>query len=242
MAGLRSLYVSPRGSENPSARAPLRVEALTARTGSLARDRRDSPRGHVPKPSRAPVPLEALHTRRPVSPGAGRQGRRPRLALLLRPAPRFCGLKETGAWRAYRSARDLTFRSVASGSFLVAGASALRVYSGSAGPAVDVSNVIQAGPRVPTSILIDGLTAAGFRRGAAAREVSCLEVRAVNGLTIRRSRFSNCGDHALLFDLHLKATSAAVDRGDPSNYPASDIDGESGPLGGSRDAGADERQ
>jgi hypothetical protein len=154
----------------------------------------------------------------------------------------FRGLKVTGAWRAYSSARDLTFRSVASGSFLVAGASALRVYGGGAGPAVDVSNVIQAGPRVPTSILIDGLTAAGFRRGAAAREVSCLEVRAVNGLTIRRSRFSNCGDHALRFDLHLKATSAAVDRGDPSNYPASDIDGESRPLGGSRDAGADERQ
>jgi hypothetical protein len=93
----------------------------------------------------------------------------------------------TGAWRAYSSARDLTFRSVATGSFLVAGASALRVYGGSAGPAVDVSNVIQAGPRVPTTIPIDGLTAAGFGRGAAGREVSCLEVRAVNGLTIRRS-------------------------------------------------------
>jgi chitodextrinase len=105
----------------------------------------------------------------------------------------------TGAWRAYSSARDLTFRSVATGSFLVAGASALRVYGGSAGPAVDVSNVIQAGPRVPTSILIDGLTATGFGRGAAGREVSCLEVRAVNGLTIRRSRFSNCEDHALRF-------------------------------------------
>jgi hypothetical protein len=45
-----------------------------------------------------------------------------------------------------------------------------------------------------------------------------------------------------VFDLHLKATSAAVDRGDPGNYPASDIDGESRPLGASPDAGADERQ
>jgi hypothetical protein len=44
------------------------------------------------------------------------------------------------------------------------------------------------------------------------------------------------------FDLHLRATSAAVDRGDPSSYPAGDIDGESRPLGAAPDAGADERQ
>jgi hypothetical protein len=42
------------------------------------------------------------------------------------------------------------------------------------------------------------------------------------------------------FDLHLRPDSAAVDRGDPTSYPATDIDGEARPRGGAPDAGADE--
>jgi hypothetical protein len=41
-------------------------------------------------------------------------------------------------------------------------------------------------------------------------------------------------------DLHLKSTSPAIDKGNPSNYPTSDIDGQTRPLGNAPDAGADE--
>ena len=43
------------------------------------------------------------------------------------------------------------------------------------------------------------------------------------------------------FDLHLAPGSAAINAGDPNNYPNTDIDGQSRPLGGTPDAGADER-
>jgi hypothetical protein len=41
-------------------------------------------------------------------------------------------------------------------------------------------------------------------------------------------------------DLHLRATAAARDAGDPSDHPATDIDGEPRPQGAAPDAGADE--
>jgi chitodextrinase len=41
-------------------------------------------------------------------------------------------------------------------------------------------------------------------------------------------------------DLHLRAGSPAIDAGDPSLFPAVDIDGELRPIGGAPDAGADE--
>jgi hypothetical protein len=41
-------------------------------------------------------------------------------------------------------------------------------------------------------------------------------------------------------NLHLTAGSAAVNAGDPTSYPALDIDGQARPLGGAPDAGADE--
>jgi hypothetical protein len=44
------------------------------------------------------------------------------------------------------------------------------------------------------------------------------------------------------FDLHLAPGSAAVNHGDPTSYPASDIDGQARPMGGMPDAGADESQ
>lgn len=42
------------------------------------------------------------------------------------------------------------------------------------------------------------------------------------------------------FDLHLAAGSAAIDAGDPTDHPATDVDGQSRPLGSGPDAGADE--
>ena len=60
-----------------------------------------------------------------------------------------------------------------------------------------------------------------------------------------------CGPHDLVapvafvdranFDLRLAAGSAAINRGNPSSYPAKDIDGQSRPKGGAPDAGAHER-
>jgi hypothetical protein len=43
------------------------------------------------------------------------------------------------------------------------------------------------------------------------------------------------------FDLHLAAGSPAINRGDPGNYPGADFDGQTRPMGGVPDAGADEK-
>jgi hypothetical protein len=42
-------------------------------------------------------------------------------------------------------------------------------------------------------------------------------------------------------DLHLRPGAAAIGRGDPADYPATDIDGHRRPRGSAVDAGADER-
>ena len=42
------------------------------------------------------------------------------------------------------------------------------------------------------------------------------------------------------FDLRLATGSAAINRGDPADYPARDVDGDPRPAGGAPDAGADE--
>jgi hypothetical protein len=42
-------------------------------------------------------------------------------------------------------------------------------------------------------------------------------------------------------DLHLTSSSPAINAGDPSSYPADDIDGQARPMGSAPDAGADER-
>jgi len=50
--------------------------------------------------------------------------------------------------------------------------------------------------------------------------------------------FVNPGAH----DLHLTASSPAINAGNPAGYPAVDIDGQARPLGGAPDAGSDEKQ
>jgi hypothetical protein len=73
------------------------------------------------------------------------------------------------------------------------------------------------------------------------------------GLNYSHNVFSNttCGAtdkqaapgfvNAGAFDLHLATGSAAVNAGDPAQYPGEDIDGQSRPMGSAPDAGADER-
>ena len=54
---------------------------------------------------------------------------------------------------------------------------------------------------------------------------------------VAASGFANPG----ALDFHLTAGAAAIDSGNPANFPALDIDGQSRPIGSAPDAGADER-
>lgn len=56
-----------------------------------------------------------------------------------------------------------------------------------------------------------------------------------------QSQFVNAHpSSASAFDLHLNAGAAAIDRGSPSSYAPTDIDGQPRPIGGAPDIGADE--
>jgi chitodextrinase len=112
------------------------------------------------------------------------------------------GLRMT-AWRTLGSADDVTFRSVRTSRFLVQGSSNVRMLGGRAGPATNASNLITAASnaarRPSRAIVLDGVTIQGYRRTVTSPSVSCLDVRAADGLTIRNSRLFDCQDFALRF-------------------------------------------
>ena len=58
---------------------------------------------------------------------------------------------------------------------------------------------------------------------------------------LRRPQARDRLRRAIRLDLHLVAGAAAINAGNPSSYPATDIDGDARPAGGRADAGADER-
>jgi chitodextrinase len=196
-------YVAPRGSDrNPCTRAkPCRsfnraYEA--ARPGQVVVVRGGTYRGQVVR-----VDWRKLSSRRVVFRPA--RGASVFVRGSLKVSARHVEFQRirVGTWTASAPALDVSFRSVRTGRFAVAGAIDVHVLGGSIGPYENASNTVSAAGSVsrhpPRDILLDGVTVHGFRGTAGSGPVHCLEVRAVNGLTVRRSRFYNCENAALSF-------------------------------------------
>ena len=120
------------------------------------------------------------------------------------------GMRFQGTLWIDATAQDVTLRSNTYKNFQVfsSGTQAPRDISfigGSAGPSVDDNNRIASNgtstTASPTNILIDGMEIHDFTLSAGSdAHVECLQVWAVDGLTIRNSRFRNCE----VFDVFLQ--------------------------------------
>jgi hypothetical protein len=107
-----------------------------------------------------------------------------------------------GSAKAGPGADDVTFRRLRMHGLFITSASRVRVIGGDVGPGVNVNPEIKSatGSRVaPRDILIDGLRFHDWTRTNPSAHVECLHVMTVDGLTVRRSRFSNCEAFDILF-------------------------------------------
>ena len=107
-----------------------------------------------------------------------------------------------GAAKAGPGARDITFRRLRMHGLFITSASRIRVIGGDVGPGVNVNPEIKSatGSHVPPrDILIEGVRFHDWTRTNPSAHVECLHVMTVDGLIVRRSRFSNCEAFDILF-------------------------------------------
>ncbi len=113
------------------------------------------------------------------------------------------GMHFSPHWRTWREASDVTFRNVRAARFAIMGSSSVRVIGGSYGPTNNAYSSIQSeganDTKVARNILLDRVRIHDYRQTDGSSHVDCLHVFGANGLTVRRSRFSNCEFFAILF-------------------------------------------
>jgi hypothetical protein len=106
-------------------------------------------------------------------------------------------------WRTRRSADDVVMRSDVASKFEVLGSSDVSVLGGVYGPIDnDSNNIAPESPsdsKVPTNVLLDGVTIHGFHETDGSSHVDCLHVWGANGLTVRNSTFFDCEVFDILF-------------------------------------------
>jgi hypothetical protein len=209
VAGIR--YVAPSGSESATC-------TRSAPCGSLNRAYRLASPGQTIEIAGGTyadtsLPLDSTKTAAKDVVFAAAAGARPRFSAALHIGARHVELRgmqlsET-VW-IDETAQNVTLRGNTMKNFQVfsSGTQAPRNISfigGSAGPSVDDNNRIASNgtstTASPTNILIDGMRIHDFTLSAgSAAHVECLQVWAVDGLTIRDSRFRNCA----VFDIFLQ--------------------------------------
>lgn len=107
-----------------------------------------------------------------------------------------------GSAKAGLGADDVTFRGLRMRGLFIDSASRVRVIGGDIGPGVNYNPEIKAatGSSVaPRRILIDGVRFHDWTRTDPKAHVECLHVMTVDGLIVRRSRFSDCEAFDILF-------------------------------------------
>jgi hypothetical protein len=109
-------------------------------------------------------------------------------------------------WYVYEGSSNVTMRDIRSERFVIASASNVSVIGGDYGPSLDSVSAIKSAyesPVAPRNILLDGVYIHDVNRPAGSdvhRE--CLHVMAVDGLTIRNSRFTRCLHIGISFNEH----------------------------------------
>jgi chitodextrinase len=105
--------------------------------------------------------------------------------------------------RTRKTADDVTLRNDTAGKFEVLGSSNVSLIGGSYGPMNDDSNNIApespSDSKVPTNILLDGVTIHNFHLTNGTAHVDCLHSWGGNGITIRNSVFYDCEVFDILF-------------------------------------------
>jgi hypothetical protein len=124
-------------------------------------------------------------------------------------------------WRVLPGADSVTFRNVTSdGAVYITGASNVSVLGGQVYSPVPVSSdsmIASANGKVPTNILIDGVSFHDFQDVGPGQyhHIECLQVGAAINLTIQNSSFSNCATH----DIFIRSWGVTNN----SSYPLSNI-------------------
>jgi hypothetical protein len=112
---------------------------------------------------------------------------------------------KVGYWEARAESDGLTMRGVDSGLFGIYGSANTSIIGGDVGPSyapggvtspVFISVGVNGDPR---NVVIDGVLFHDFRAGQPYQHVECMQIVAVNGLTIRNSRFQRCDIYSLFF-------------------------------------------
>jgi len=108
-------------------------------------------------------------------------------------------------WYAHPGSSQLSFRNLDVERFYITSASNIRVLGGDVGPSVDRVSQIKAATdstTPPRNILLSGLKVHDFTRSNKSHHMECLHVMAVDGLTIRNSRFERCSIFDISFNEH----------------------------------------
>jgi hypothetical protein len=209
MAGIR--YVAPSGSDSATC-------TRSAPCGSLNRAYRLAAPGQTIEVaggtySDTSLPLDSAKRAAKDVVFAAAPGARPRFSAALHIGARHVelrGMQLMDTVTIDETAQNITLRGNTMKNFQVisSGTQAphnISFIGGSAGPSVDDNNRIASNgtstTASPTNILIDGMRIHDFTLSSgSAAHVECLQVWAVDGLTIRNSRFRNCE----VFDVFLQ--------------------------------------
>jgi hypothetical protein len=215
LAGIR--YVAPSGSDSATC-------SRSAPCGSLKRAYRLATPGQTIELAGGTyadtsLPLDSTKRAAKDVVFAAAAGARPRFSAALHIGARHVelrGLELLDTVWIDETAQNVTLRGNTIKNFQVfsSGAQAphnISFIGGSAGPSVDDNNRIASNgtstTASPTNILIDSMRIHDFTLSpGSAAHVECLQVWAVNGLTIRNSHFSNCE----VFDVFLQKLPGGV--------------------------------
>ncbi|MGH3004345.1 MAG: choice-of-anchor Q domain-containing protein [Gaiellaceae bacterium] len=204
-AGLRKLYVSPRGSD--------------AGRCTKARPCRSFDRAYrVARPGQSVIARGGVYGDQTVRPDRQKKSNRNVVFRSAKGAKvviatdldvhgshiTFTRMRLVENWYAHPGARDLVFSRIRAQRFYITSARNIRVLRSNFGPSINAVAQIKSATGsgvAPKGIVLNRVYMHDFRR-TSSQHMECLHVMAVDGLVIRRSRFRDCSIFDISFNLH----------------------------------------